>query len=84
MQYVGIFTNGSLPKYNVEEYPGNLERQGFDFLRPIAVYPVQMSSLHFNMLKRTQILLRSRQTQGNEGTRMHYKLLLYKIEQALK
>ena len=84
VQYVGIFTNGSLPKYNVEEYPGNLERQGFDFLRPIAVYPVQMSSLHFNMLKRTQILLRSRQTQGNEGTRMHYKLLLYKIEQALK
>ena len=25
VQYVGIFTNGSLPKYNVEEYPGNLD-----------------------------------------------------------
>ena len=84
VQYVGIFTNGSLPKYNVEEYPGNLERQGFDYLRPIAVTQVQMSPLYFNMLKRTQVLLRSKQTQGNEDTRMHYKLLLYKIEQALK
>ena len=85
VQYVGIFTNISLPDYNnVKKDWGNVERQGFDFLQPIAIYPVQMSSLYFNMLKRTQVLLRSKQTQGNDDTRMHYKLLLYKIEQALK
>ena len=85
VQYVGICTKISLPDYNnVKKDWGNVERQGFDFLQPIAIYPVQMSSLYFNMLKRTQVLLRSKQTQGNDDTRMHYKLLLYKIEQALK
>ncbi|MFR1240447.1 MAG: hypothetical protein ACLSDJ_04700 [Butyricimonas faecihominis] len=39
VQYVGIFTNSSLPGYNVKEDWGSVERQGFDFL-----YRLRLSS----------------------------------------
>ena len=43
-----------------------------------------LDHLYFDMLKRIQTLLKSKANTGSEDTRQHYRLLLYKIEQALK
>lgn len=43
-----------------------------------------LDHVYFDMLKRIQTLLKSKVNTGSEDTRQHYRLLLYKIEQALK
>ena len=62
------------------------ERQGFGYWVNVNSNMViePLDHLYFDMLKRIQTLLKSKANTGSEDTRQHYRLLLYKIEQALK
>ena len=62
------------------------ERQGFGYWVNVNSNMViePLDHLYFDMLKRIQTLLKSEANTGSEDTRQHYRLLLYKIEQALK
>ncbi|MBC5622668.1 zinc-dependent metalloprotease [Butyricimonas hominis] len=91
-EWLGMFTNQetveacgeavpvpeSLPKY--------LERQGFGYWVNVNSNMVvePLDHLYFDMLKRIQVLVKSKANTGSEDTRQHYRLLLYKLEQAFK
>ena len=62
------------------------KRQGFGYWVNVNSNMViePLDHLYFDMLKRIQTLLKSKANTGSEDTRQHYRLLLYKIEQALK
>ena len=71
----------------VTKLPLNMsERQGFGYWVNVNSNMVvePLDHLYFDMLKRIQVLLKSKANTGSEDTRQHYRLLLYKIEQALK
>lgn len=63
-----------------------LQRQGFGYWVNVNSNMViePLDHLYFDMLKKIQSLLKSKENTGAEDTRQHYRLLLYKIEQALK
>ena len=71
----------------VTKLPLNMsERQGFGYWVNVNSNMVvePLDHLYFDMLKQIQTLLKSKANTGSEDTRQHYRLLLYKIEQALK
>ncbi|MEG0796842.1 MAG: zinc-dependent metalloprotease [Odoribacter sp.] len=60
------------------------ERAGFGFEVAAQAYAQPLEHIYFNMLKKIQQLLKMKVATGSEDTQMHYRLLIYKIEQALK
>ena len=62
------------------------EVMGFDFrvnLNP-QVIPTPVDYLYFDMLKQLQSLVKSQLNSGSTDTRQHYRLLLHKLDKALK
>lgn len=64
----------------------HLERQGFGYWVNVNSNTVvePLDHLYFDMLKKIQSLVKSKSNTGSADTRQHYRLLLYKLEQALK
>ena len=63
-----------------------MERQGFGYWVNVNSNMVvePLDHLYFDMLKKMQSLIKAKANTGSEDTRQHYRLLLYKLEQALK
>ena len=75
------------PETDVAQQPLNMaEKQWFGYGVNVNTNLViePLDHVYFDMLKRIQTLLKSKVNTGSEDTRQHYRLLLYKIEQALK
>lgn len=77
---VGIFTNTEIQKdASLPE-----EIQGFGPVYTMGPTQASMEAIYFDMLKKARVLLKSKMNTGSEETRVHYKLLVHKLEQALK
>ena len=91
-EWMGMFTNQDIPEACREAepttsvLPKHLERQGFGYWVNVNSNMVvePLDHLYFDMLKRIQALVKRMANTGSEDTRQHYRLLLYKLEQAFK
>lgn len=63
---------------------GNMETQGFSFQVNVKAPSEPLKDLYFKTLKNSLALLKAKVNTGSEDTKQHYRLLIYKIEQALK
>lgn len=77
---VGIFTNTEMRK----EASLPEEIQGFGPTYTMGPAQASMEAIYFDMLKKARVLLKGKMNTGSEETRVHYKLLVHKLEQALK
>lgn len=77
---VGIFTNTEMRK----EASLPEEIQGFGPAYTMGPAQASMEAIYFDMLKKARVLLKGKMNTGSEETRAHYKLLVHKLEQALK
>lgn len=77
---VGIFTNTEMRK----ETSLPEEIQGFGPTYTMGPAQASMEAIYFDMLKKARVLLKGKMNTGSEETRVHYKLLVHKLEQALK
>lgn len=77
---VGIFTNTEMRK----EPSLPEEIQGFGPAYTMGPAQASMEAIYFDMLKKARVLLKGKMNTGSEETRVHYKLLVHKLEQALK
>lgn len=77
---VGIFTNTEMQK----EPSLPEEIQGFGPAYTMGPAQASMEAIYFDMLKKARVLLKGKMNTGSEETRVHYKLLVHKLEQALK
>ena len=77
---VGIFTNTEVRK----EASLPEEIQGFGSAYTMGPVQASMEAIYFDMLKKARVLLKGKMNTGSEETRVHYKLLVHKLEQALK
>ncbi|WP_026207739.1 zinc-dependent metalloprotease [Butyricimonas synergistica] len=77
---VGIFTN--------QEVSGEAllpeEIQGFGAAYTTGPMQTSMEAIYFDILKKARALLKSKINTGSEETRIHYKLLIHKLDQALE
>lgn len=80
---MGRFTNETVLPVEVGTMTPE-EKAGFGFFISAQQKGKPMEHLYFALLKRTQGLLKEKMNTGSEDTREHYRLLLYKIERALK
>ena len=81
MEMLGAYTNMELAMRADAS-----EVMGFDFrvnLNP-QVIPTPVDYLYFDMLKQLQSLVKSQLNSGSTDTRQHYRLLLHKLDKALK
>ena len=81
MEMLGAYTNMELAMRADAS-----EGMGFDFrvnLNP-QVIPTPVDYLYFDMLKQLQSLVKSQLNSGSTDTRQHYRLLLHKLDKALK
>lgn len=86
-------TYGLLPEsiagiYSNREQPSGLqnpaETRGFGFFQGVNPPMEPIAHVYFSTLRKTLNLLKSKAATGSEDTRQHYRLLIFKIEQALK
>lgn len=78
-EYMGCFTN----KPTEEIVASQSEVMGFDEVE--LKYPVEpMEHIYFGELKNIQSLVKAQAATGSVETQRHYRLLLYKLNQALK
>ena len=77
---VGIFTNreASGQAFLPEEI------RGFGAAYTTGPMQVSVEAVYFDILKKARALLKSRMNTGSEETRVHYKLLIHKLDQALE
>lgn len=82
---VGIYTNKEVSTYEVRERMyREVERQAFGFSVSAVPPSEPMEHVYFDALKKVKTLLNSKVNTGSEDTRKHYRLMIYKINQALK
>lgn len=81
--WMGMFTNKKEISHDHVQC-GGVEKQGFGWYVSVTPPYEPLEHLYFNALQNTLTLLKSKANTGNADTRQHYKLLIYKIEQALK
>lgn len=84
-EFAGIYSNlERLVPFESEDLLRQAERMGFDsYVGVIAPY-IPTGHIYFDVLKKTLSLLKSKVNTGSTDTKQHYKLLIYKIEKALK
>ncbi|WP_065219559.1 MULTISPECIES: zinc-dependent metalloprotease [Butyricimonas] len=90
-EWMGVFSNREAvavcrEAVPVTTLPGNIERQGFGYWVNVNTNMVvePLDHLYFDMLRKIQSLIKGKVNTGSEDTRQHYRLLLYKLEQAFK
>lgn len=77
--WMGMFTN--LPGSEIRLQPA--EVQGFDYDLRLKAPAEPTDHLYFDSLRQALTLLKNKAGTGSPDTRQHYRLLIYKIEQAL-
>lgn len=87
--YFGLLPYSVAGAYNNMPEGGSVgatlgEISGFDFGLKLAIPSEPMNHVYYAELKNILPIVKSRVATGDENTRNHYKLLVYKIEQALK
>ena len=82
---VGIYTNKEVSSYDVQARTyQNAERQAFGFSVDAVPPSEPMGHVYYDALRKVKTLLESKVNTGSEDTRKHYRLMIYKINQALK
>lgn len=82
---LGRFTNeGLVPVKLCPDDNTDQDKAGFSLYVSVQRKGKPMEHIYFNILKRTQNLLKAKVNTGSEDTRKHYRLLLYKVDKALK
>lgn len=80
----GIYSNQATTGNAWAEYAQHpYETQGFGFFGGVNPPMEPMAHIFFSTLRKTLNLLKSKASTGSEDTQQHYKLLIFKIEQAL-
>jgi hypothetical protein len=69
---------------NGKHYFAPSETYGFDFRVDVKAPSEPLKDLYFKTLRSSLDLLKSKANTGSAETKQHYRLLIYKIEQALK
>ena len=70
--------------HGMKSLVGNPETQGFSFQVNVRPPEEPIEDLYFKTLKNSLALIKSKANTGSAETQQHYRLLIYKIEQALK
>lgn len=84
-EFAGIYSNlERLVPFESEDLLRQAERMGFDSYVGVTAPYIPMGHIYFDVLKKTLSLLKSKVNTGSTDTKQHYKLLIYKIEKALK
>lgn len=80
--WMGMFTNKNV----IDDHHAccGADKQGFGWNLSVTPPYEPLEHLYFENLQGTLALLKSKANTGNADTRQHYRLLIYKIEQALK
>ena len=81
--WMGMFTNREVVGHTGSCCQGE-DVQGFGWHLSVTPPYEPLEHLYFEYLQNTLALLKSKANTGNSDTRQHYRLLIYKIEQALK
>ncbi len=81
-EIMGVFSNRSV-EHQAQREMNPAEVMGFGFYVTISDVMEPMDHIYYEKLKQAQSLIRQKASTGNEDTRRHYRLLLYKIGQAL-
>ncbi|HAM82955.1 MULTISPECIES: zinc-dependent metalloprotease [Butyricimonas] len=84
-EFAGIYSNlERLVPFESEDLLRQAERMGFDSYVGVTAPYIPTGHIYFDVLKKTLSLLKSKVNTGSTDTKQHYKLLIYKIENALK
>lgn len=84
-EFAGIYFNlERLVPFESEDLLRQAERMGFDSYVGVTAPYIPTGHIYFDVLKKTLSLLKSKVNTGSTDTKQHYKLLIYKIEKALK
>ena len=84
-EIAGIYSNlERLVPFESEDLLRQAERMGFDSYVGVTAPYIPTGHIYFDVLKKTLSLLKSKVNTGSTDTKQHYKLLIYKIEKALK
>ena len=84
-EFAGIYSNlERLVPFESEDLLRQAERMGFDSYVGVTAPYIPTGHIYFDVLKKTLSLLKSKVNTGSTDTKQHYKLLIYKIEKALK
>lgn len=84
-EFAGIYSNlERLVPFKSEDLLRQAERMGFDSYVGVTAPYIPTGHIYFDVLKKTLSLLKSKVNTGSTDTKQHYKLLIYKIEKALK
>lgn len=84
-EFAGIYSNlERLVSFESEDLLRQAERMGFDSYVGVTAPYIPTGHIYFDVLKKTLSLLKSKVNTGSTDTKQHYKLLIYKIEKALK
>lgn len=84
-EFAGIYTNlERLAPAESEDLLQQAERMGFGSFVGVTAPYIPTDHIYFDVLKKTLTLLKNKVNTGSTDTKQHYKLLIYKIEKALK
>ena len=84
-EFAGIYSNlERLVPFESEDLLRQAERMGFDSYVGVTAPYIPTGHIYFDVLKKNLYLLKSKVNTGSTDTKQHYKLLIYKIENALK
>lgn len=84
-EFAGIYSNlERLVPFESEDLLRQAERMGFDSYVGVTAPYIPTGHIYFDVLKKTLSLLKSKVNTGSTDTKQYYKLLIYKIEKALK
>ena len=84
-EFAGIYSNlERLVPFESEDLLRQAERMGFDSYVGVTAPYIPTGHIYFDVLKKTLSLFKSKVNTGSTDTKQHYKLLIYKIEKALK
>ena len=84
-EFAGIYSNlERLVPFESEDLLRQAERMGFDSYVGVTAPYIPTGHIYFDVLRKTLSLLKSKVNTGSTDTKQHYKLLIYKIEKALK
>ena len=81
-EVMGVFTNRK-SDYEAIREATPAEQMGFGFNVYLTDVMEPMDHIYYEKLKQAQALIQGKVSTGSTDTRNHYKLLLYKINQAL-
>lgn len=84
-EYAGMFTNAEQPVPAMYAcHSDECERAGFSMYVDVKEPAVPMGHVYFNIVKKAYDLVKSQANTGSADTRNHYKLMLFKLQKALK